>query len=339
MAKFSKTLEMANVICRFGEKKVLLDMLEEIVLPAFLDKKLVRSYDQTSYLFCESQVVVLDESKNVYGIAGHFVKDTILEREQIYDRERGLISDTERIRSSPSALFVLILNNHRLLYLKETRHAPSMETFGVTLERFLLKKHKAYIDRQFTEHQQKRTNDPSLPKIYKVGLMLETPWPDLKIVPLASKESLDKFIDRYRTLKRVQVQLLDTNSEGNNDPFFDQARKKKKAIGSKKTIIQHQNDEGLDKNEATAQLKSATAQGNNFVKLDGEDKKGDKLVGNNEDFNIRVPISDIGPTVPSAAKTMYNSFNELTITNTIEVPAKEENGNALKRFFDSLFEL
>jgi len=59
---------MANLICRFGEKKVLLDMLNEIVLPAFLDSMLRRRYEDTSYLFYDVKLVLLDDNKTVLGV-------------------------------------------------------------------------------------------------------------------------------------------------------------------------------------------------------------------------------------------------------------------------------
>lgn len=39
MAKRTFNMEIGNLICRFGEKYVLLDLAEEVVLPAFLSKK------------------------------------------------------------------------------------------------------------------------------------------------------------------------------------------------------------------------------------------------------------------------------------------------------------
>ncbi|MGK7933145.1 MAG: hypothetical protein AB4041_17170 [Microcystaceae cyanobacterium] len=45
------SLEFANFICRFGDNLVLLDLLEEIIIPAFTDEHLQRSYRDTSFFF------------------------------------------------------------------------------------------------------------------------------------------------------------------------------------------------------------------------------------------------------------------------------------------------
>lgn len=43
-------LEFANFILRFGQERVLMDYLEEIVIPAF-SSGLERSYGETTYFF------------------------------------------------------------------------------------------------------------------------------------------------------------------------------------------------------------------------------------------------------------------------------------------------
>src|ERR1035438_30208 len=49
--KLPGTVSFVNLICRFGDKFVLLDFANEIVLPAFTDSKLRRKYGDTTYVF------------------------------------------------------------------------------------------------------------------------------------------------------------------------------------------------------------------------------------------------------------------------------------------------
>ena len=299
---------MANLICRFGENKVMLDMLNEIVLPAFTDKTLIRSYDKTSYLFYDVELVVLDDKESVLGVAGRFIKDTILRRDQILDDQKGLIQDTQDMRTSPSAFFLLILNNHRLLYVKESADAPLLDSFRSTFQKFLRTKHKAYIDSLYEKHKQAREDDATLPPVTKGELWKETPMPTVELVPLASKETLTSFVNKYEVLKSVEVQLRDTNSEIDNAPFFERVRHEKDAIGSTKTSVKHTNAEGLDKAVAIEQLSVAAPQGNYLIRFDGLDDSGDRLRGNNDDFKIKTPLKDLGDTLESAVKRMYFSF-------------------------------
>lgn len=320
MAKTERTLEMANLICRFGEKKVLLDMLHEIVLPAFLDGTLRRSYDDTSYLFYDVELVVLDSENSILGIAGRFIKDTVLERDQILDGDKGLIHDNQKMRTSPSAVFLLILNNHRLLYVKETKNAPGLETFRATAQKFLWIKHRNYINALYEKNQVARKADQNVPHISKTDLNIATPRPSVELVPIGSKESLASFLEQFQTLKSVEVQLLDTNSEIDNAPFFEKVREQKDAIGSKKTIVRHTNPEGLDKDVAIEQLSVAAPQGNYQIRFDGLDDAGDRLKGNNEDFKVKTPIGEIGSDLVPAVKRMYAGFNSLVESGLVVIP-------------------
>lgn len=133
MAKRELPLEMGNFVCKFG-KANLIDYFEEIVLPAFSDKNLSRKYGQTSYFFEKVKLVTVDGR---VLLVGRIIKDMVLEREQVYEEGKGLLAEADELRSSPSSVFVLILDVHRLLYVKETRYAPSLENFKSTVESFL----------------------------------------------------------------------------------------------------------------------------------------------------------------------------------------------------------
>lgn len=75
-------------------------------------------------------------TKNLIAIAGRFIKNTELSREQ-YENDKGeLIRDTQGMPSAPSAIFVLMLNSHRLLYVAETKFAPNLNTFKATVDSF-----------------------------------------------------------------------------------------------------------------------------------------------------------------------------------------------------------
>jgi hypothetical protein len=243
MSEKSLSMEMGNLVCRFGKEKVLLDMSDEIVLPCFFDGGLVRTYDKTSYFFHDVSPVLLrgNESENIIGIVGRFIKDTTLEREQIFEAGKGLIHDTESMRSSPSSLFLLILNNHRLVYVKETKDAPSKESFRSTLLSFLRSKHKQYIEAEFERHNALREANPELERVTKKDLYELTPRPTLELISLTSEDSIEQFIRKYSILKTIEISLSDRNDENDNDPFFEELQKRKDAIGSTKSVVKHNN--------------------------------------------------------------------------------------------------
>lgn len=333
MSEKSLSMEMGNLICRFGREKVLLDMADEIVLPCFFDEKLVRSYSKTKYFFHEVSPILLNDgvSESVVGIAGRFIKDTTLEREQIFEKGKGLVRDVGSMRSSPSAMFLLILNNHRLIYVKETRDAPSKESFRSTLLSFLRDKHKVYIDAEYERLNAVREEDPNAGRVTKKDLNEKTPRPTLELIPLTSEDNIEEFVRKYSILKTIEISLSDRNDENDSDPFFEAMQKKKDAIGSTKTLVKHSNSKGLDKDKAISEIAEATEQGNQNVKLSGIDNEGDILRGNNENFQLRKPLEDLSSIPADAASDLYESFVGLVESGLVKIPETSQKTKAIVR--------
>lgn len=316
-----RTLEVANLICRFGDHKVLLDLAEEVVIPAFLDGDLVRNYDDTSYFFLNAKKVTLNSSSEppVIGIVGRIIKDTTIRREQIYAPGKGLVKSEDALQSSPSAIFLLILNNHRLVYVAETKDAPSKETFRSTLLSFIRQKHQKFIE----ELHEKR-NDESLSKITKKSLSEEFPRPTIELVPLTSESDIESFVKKYETLKVLEIKLLDRNDENDNDAFFEELQKRKDDLKSKISVVRHSSPEGLDIQQAVDEITEATQQGNQKVTLAGIDQNGDVLRGNNEKFQVRTPIEGLKRGISAAATQLYQTFSTLVEDGTVKLPKLTE---------------
>lgn len=340
MSDKSLSMEMGNLVCRFGNDKVLLDLSNEIVLPCFFDKSLVRSYHKTSFFFHEVSPVMLinDEKEPIIGIAGRFIKDTTLEREQIFEKEKGLVKDSGSMRSSPSAIFLLILNNHRLVYVKETKNAPSKESFRSTLLTFLRTKHKQYIDGEYERLKSVQEKGSEQPRITKKDLIESNPRPTLELIPLTSEDSIEQFVRKYNILKMMEISLSDRNDENDNDPFFEELQKRKDAVGSTNSTVKHSNTKGLNKEKIITEISEATAQGNQAVKLSGIDNEGDVLRGNNEKFQLRKPLDDLSSKPNKAAQELYESFVGLVEDGLVKIPETSQKAKAIiKSIAQSLF--
>lgn len=320
MTEHSPIMQMANLVCRFGPEKVMLDLVDEIVIPAFSESP-PRFYGSTSYHFHNVRVLNLGERDGelFLGIAGRFIKNMKLEREQLYDPDQGLIQANASLDSSPSAIFLLILNNHRLVYVAETKYAPSIESFRSTLHAFLRQKYAKYIDEKYLENSIAREEDPSVKKITKQQLREEVQRPTLELTHLTSGESIEQFVRQYKTLKSVEIIFSDRNDETDTDDFFDALQKKKDSIGSNRTALIHKSKAGLDQNEAITEITESTSQGNQSVRLDGVDQAGDKLRGNNEDFQLKVPLDRISKDPAKAGIELFSKFCGLLSDGMVRV--------------------
>lgn len=338
MADGARELELANLVCRFGDK-VLLDHFDEIFLPAF-DEGRIRTYGASRYFFADTGLVHLGEGSKgepVIGLAGRFIKDGQLRREQIYV-DGGLVKDRQSMQSSPSAIFLLILNNHRLVYVRETAGAPDKAAFRSTLLAFLkqvrshvVKTQFKAIDEEFEGRLKRREEKDKVLEAYEP--------PTLQLIPLTSRGTVAQFVKKYEVLKRIKITYRQTNDENPLNDFFAQLKESKEALGANSASVIQESKDGLNKDEAITQITAATDQGINTVVLRGTDEGGDTLIGNNDSFQIKKPIADLDADPEKAAAQLFESFNELVTDGLVKVEATGIRAvKAIRRIFGAHFE-
>jgi hypothetical protein len=320
----------ANFICKFGDKN-LLDYMKEIVVPAFFDDSLVRNYGKTTYYHLyDMELLDLSESRDssVVGLCGRFIKDTELSRTQLFDPNVGLVKDSQAIRSSPSSFFVLILNNHRLIYLPETPHAPDIKSFEATMSQFLKLKHKKFIDDSYQilrQNQEKGT---------KKHLRKNHPSPTLEIIPLTGFDNIEQFVGQYKTLKSLELRLLKPNDDVIGTEVLKSVREYTGGMGPESTRLIVASTEGLDKDRTVEVIHDASAAGNQDVILKGIDESGNKLTGTNDKFKVSAKIDSLPIGVARIAEKLYAKFTELVSAGAIRVDSPT--GEATRRIVRTL---
>lgn len=315
----------ANFVCHFGEQE-LLDYLTEIVLPAFTSPKSVRSFKDGRYFFDEVELVNLASESNPpeLAICGRFVKDMIVRSEQRWDSESGtLVAEARKLETAPSAVFVLLLASHKLIYLLETTSAPGMVSFRSTAANFLSAARRDYIEdianrakegnltvselAKYVEHDE----DGVAMRVTKTRLHQLVGATELEIVPLSNEETLRSFLQLFQKLQVASVRLVKPNSELDNDDFIEGFREKSDAVGSKNSTLVYRNSDGLIRDKVAEQLEIAAADANTEIKLEGVDATGRVLRGSNDEFKI-VSYLDKKPTeMPTLARRMFHLFRSL----------------------------
>lgn len=323
----------ANFVCRFGEKQVLLDYVEEIVIPAFVDDKLIRSYGRTHFFFFECKLIVLDDNREnpVMGISGRFIKNTHLTREQIFDPERGIVHDEASMPSAPSAYFILVLNSHRLIYFPETAHAPDLSAFRATALSFLRDKHKDYINRRFDALKGEGE------KVTKKQLNSDHPQPTLEVVPISGDEEIEAFVRRYGVLKKIEFRLIEPNDEIDGHELFNEIRAYLNPLSPDTTKLEVKSSDGLDIDEAVPRIKDATATANQEVKLTGLDHDGNNLAGDNHTFKVGAPIETVPPTRKGLTEKLFKTYESLKDSGTIKVGDQAPSVTVIMRKLLDLF--
>lgn len=319
---YIKKLEFGNYTLKFGDKKVLLDLFDEVVMPSFFEMKYVRHLkDKGDYFFLDTKLIKLVDDANspVLGISGRIVKNTKLKREQIFRADGGIIEDRSELETAPSSTFLLILNNHRLILCKEVPGAPTIQNFQSTSQYCLKARHEEFIDEQLDRAKSIESN---LERVTKRSLFNENPYPILRITPLSDKESLRKFVSRFHHINKVSIKLLPTNNEEiNNDDFWSYLGRTREEMNSISAKVEFSNTkDGLETEMVYSQTSSASNLGNSEVNLKGYDEQGDTINGSNEDFSLSVELEELPRNPEMAAVVKYDHFNYLSQAGVILLP-------------------
>lgn len=318
----------ANFICRFGDNKVLLDYAKRIVIPAFTKDTYVRSYGKkTHYHFYETELMNLAEDGKdpILVLAGRFVKQTELTRTQIFDDKNGLVQDEASLLSAPSSFFVLILNNHRLIYFPETPHAPDLNAFRVTAQQFLRQRHQEFIDKRY----EKTRGDDDAPT--KKSLYEAHPRPTVEVVPLTGRADIATFMRRFEKLKRINFRVVRPNDDINAGEILGQVRELSDALGSTSTKLTASSGDGLDIDAAIEAVTEATGSGNQDVSVSGVDTNGNALSGNNEQFRLSAEINNVPLKKVSLVKRLVDKFTQLRSEGAINAPKADSNPTKVKK--------
>jgi hypothetical protein len=232
----------ANFICTFGESKVLVYYLKEIVIPALTYTQQVRVWKTTSYHFLNGDTAVLSiDGVDRPVVFGRFVKDTILKRDQILQDDLTLVFDPQNMQSSPSAIFVLFLDTHRLVYYAESAHAPDVKAFEGTARAFLIQQ----WDRYLIELQ----SDQMSPRQTRTALEALHPRPRIKVIPISGEDSIREFINRYGVITRLEIKVLERNREIDASETAEGLRQLGDKLGAAEPKIIATNKAGLQSGE------------------------------------------------------------------------------------------
>jgi hypothetical protein len=264
------------------------------------------------------------DGKQCPAIAGRFVKDTKLRRKRIYDPERGLVMSDVTMDSAPVSFFVLVLQGHRLLYVREDPGAPGLDIFEATIRRFLVDSWEEYIDRMHRSDMPENAQEK--PRPTKKQLERETPKPSLEIIQIATERSLGEFVEDLDNLRSAKLGLVQTNDETDNDVFIEAFRNMKDRAKSKTSTIQHSNPQGLDKKEIIEQFKPAALTGNAKIVLKGTTEDGQEISGDNKNFKLKIglDVENLDGDVPTIAKELLEAYQHTIAKGDIPAPVVPE---------------
>jgi hypothetical protein len=297
----------------------------DFVHPAFFNNH-ERHYAESKCFFYEPQILEIideaeDEKEVLPFIYGRLVKDTFLEREQVYiDGE--LKDDPTALQNSPSAIFILSLKDHQLFFIKEHRFAPTLETFRSCIDKFINEERDSLIENIFQAEKEKyEYRGKTGRRKTKKDLQGTYGKPEINIIPLSSDASIEEFIKSFKVIDKIALNLVTPNNESDTNPFFESWRNKKKTLPNSKSSITFSKDKKPLQPTPVANLaKEAADDRNILLKVTGRDVHNDKLVGTNDNFKLTVPLGELEDDPILLSKKVYDRFQDLIKDGVIRGP-------------------
>lgn len=225
-----KRLTIANFNVTFGDKELpMLHYFDEIIYPALNGEIVKINKDNDAYFLDDVQLVEVDNEKFV--LTGLFIRSTTLEIKSLYEKGAGIKKTNQFIKSAPYSVFVLFLENHRVVLAENQKGSPDIRSFNSTIAYIL----KIYI--------QKANKDRKKEERY--------PYARVDIVNIPSKVGVIEKLKEVEKIEKLILRLYPLNGEVSVGQAYDSFRKQLEMVGSKSGNV---NFNSPDKPVKVAQL-------------------------------------------------------------------------------------
>lgn len=323
-------VQFGNLSIRFGIKE-LLDY-KELVTGAFLKDTYVRRYGRSSYHFLDTKMGLIDRNDPMSAaIWGRFVKETTLERQQ-FVHDGHLVHDPQTLESAPTSFFAFFLADHRLAFVPETKHAPSLGNLETTVRNFVQNEYDAW-SKQVYKATKAQDSSYTWKKLYSDHVP-----PSVALVPLTARESVEAFVARFSKINSLTVHVVKRNQDMNGGDLFEALVKKSEEMSasSSRFVVNGPKDEGLDIENTADFVAETTEGGYERVALRGTDKNGDILKGTNEDFKLTSELDIAGLTDEEKLLRVFQSYDANKEAGVIKVSERDREilGPILKQLVD-----
>lgn len=205
-----KRIQTANFNCVFGiEKNIpLLTEFNKIVYPAFKLKEKKSNKANTTRIFFKD--IKLYNSDLGYCLYGKIVKDTILTANTQLDQKDNLLKVNKTLASAPYSEFILILKNHKLLFIPSQAGSPTLHVFKNLITHNIKK----------LIHRNDFREDNLLLKV------------DLEIYEIPEELKLKHKFEKIEAIDYFKFKVRPQNARLFDGDYFNNLEKERKEIGA-----------------------------------------------------------------------------------------------------------
>lgn len=308
-----KKMEVANFSCKstIGDIE-LLDVFSDYVYEAMKSQKVLgsRNSEMLSYKFIDLKFVKI---QNEVLLTGRLVKNLNIEREQILKGNR-LVQSYDSMESAPSSFFVLILSNHKLLWVREMQRAPLLKDFKYAISKMLIYQREELVQNYVKHNQQQILIDNQKENIIRKAYSLY-PELDVSVTQIGNKVQIEEKLAKFKNIYKIKLVALKRNNELGSDfcGLSNLMSKTQEVTGAKNVTANINGDSKHPLNKDLAiKLIKASADGNYEFKVKGTDSENNIVEESNETVSLLTNINYIEKDDYNNTGVMLGKFMTLT---------------------------
>lgn len=182
-----------NLVYISGDKEEpLLEHFDSILMPA-LRSGIVNGSGDTTYFLMDVGVKEYQEGK--YALTGLLIKKTILEIKSDIDENGKLIEKDDRYPAAPFSMFIIYLNNHRMLFAENQKGSPDIRNFKATIKHII----NTYVKIKNAELKERGEK--------------ELPIPILNVTGIPMRQKIDDALKEVMKIRELTLRFYPLNGD------------------------------------------------------------------------------------------------------------------------------
>lgn len=298
MARSEKTLQLANFNITFGDSnEPLLNHFEDYLYPA-MRANLNHKTGKSTYYFDDVKLKCIHGS---YVLTGLFVKDTTYQIRTVVE-DNKLVERSNSIPTAPYSRFIVFLDCHRMVLVKNEGASPTARNMQTTLIE-VMKKYRRLIKKEADKNAD----------------IQELPVPFVSIVLMPMLEDIRSALMSFEKIKSITLRFFPLNNDLDSFDLLKMARAQMEKVGSKSGRAIFNSPKSV--NGAVEMIDSCTHSGLASVTVRGEMEDGSLRTIQDNDYNSTsaIPINgNVSPNDDSKIVDFVRSTNRL-------LPPSEDN--------------
>lgn len=215
---------LANFNCTFKVNDKTFGMLhffKDIIWPALNDKSLIRVTRKDKLIHTKyhiSDLKIVEVADGSLALVGKHIKRTLLEISPDYTTDKGFFGKDDIKPSAPYSTFIILLNNHRVIYYPNKTGAPDIRSFASTIDKIItlyIKNNRTKLKKELIANNYifKGIKYKNMKEFVNNYLDIILPLPELNVIAIEYPKLVKCAFDNIKTIRKVTFKFYKPNNE------------------------------------------------------------------------------------------------------------------------------